>query len=53
MDIDKTKAKILGPELMPPDDLYGLDWTEDAINALGVVFSWKETDHYIFNYKKK
>ena len=53
MNIDKTKAKILGPEPMPPDDLYGLDWTEDAVNTLGVVLSGNETDHYILNYKKR
>ena len=52
MNVDKTKAKILGPEPMPPDDLYGLDWTEDAVNTLGVVLSGNETDHYILNYKK-
>ena len=53
MNIDKTKAKILGPKPMPPDDLYGLDWTEDAVNTLGVVLSGNETDHYILNYKKR
>ena len=53
MNVDKTKAKILGPEFMPPDDLYGLDWTEDAVNTLGVVLSGNETDHYILNYKKR
>ena len=53
MNIDKTKAKILGPEPMPPDDLYGLDWTEDAVNTLGVVSSGNETDHYILNYTKR
>ena len=52
MNINKTKAKILGPEPMPPDDLYGLDWTEDAVNTLVVVISGNETDHYIPNYKK-
>ena len=53
MNVDKTKAKILGPEPMPPDDLYGLDWTEDAVNTLGVVLSGNETDHYILFYKKR
>ena len=53
MNIDKTNAKTLGPEPMPPDDLYGLDWTEDAVNTLGVVLSGNETDHYILNYKKR
>ena len=53
MNVDKTKAKILGSEPMPPDDLYGLDWTEDAVNTLGVVLSGNETDHYILNYKKR
>ena len=52
MNIDKTKAKILGPEPMPPEGLYGLDWTEDAVNTLGVVLSGNETDHHILDYKK-
>ena len=52
MNIDKPKAKILGPEPMPPDDLYGLDWTEDAVNTLGAVLSGNEIDHYYLNYKK-
>ena len=35
------------------DDLYGLDWTECAVNPLGVVLSGNETDHYILYYKKR
>ena len=53
MNVDKTNAKVLGREPMPPDDLYGLDWTEDAVNTLGVVLSGSEVDHYILNYKKR
>ena len=30
MNVDKTKAKVLGPEAMPHDKLFGLDWTEEA-----------------------
>ena len=41
MNVDKTKAKILGPERMPPDDLNGLDWTEDAVTHL--VWYYPET----------
>ena len=36
MNVDKTKAKVLGPETMPHDNLFGLDWTEEAIHTLGV-----------------
>ena len=53
MNVDKTKAKVLGPEPRPPDDLYGLDWTEDAVNTLCVVLSGNETEHYILNYMKR
>ena len=51
MNTDKNKAKILGPELMPPDGLCGLDWTEDAVNT-HVVLSGNETNHQILDYKK-
>ena len=53
MNVDKTKAKVLGPEAMPHDNLFGLDWTEDAIHTLGVSLSGDENDHYILNYKKR
>ena len=53
MNINKTKANIFGPEPMPPDEPYGLDWTEDAVNTLSVVLSANETNHYILNYKKR
>ena len=53
MNVDKTKAKVLGLEVMPHDNLFGLDWTEDAIHTLGVSLSGDENDHYIMNYKKR
>ena len=53
MNVDKTKAKVLGPEAVPHDNLFGLDWTEDAIHTLGVSLSGDENDHYILNYKKR
>ena len=53
MDVNKTKAKVLGPESLPHDNLFGLDWTEKAIHTLGVSLSGDENDHYILNYKKR
>ena len=53
MNVDKTKAYVLGPEAMPHDNLFGLDWTEDAIHTLGVSLSGDENDHYILNYKQR
>ena len=53
MNVDKTKAKVLGPETMPHDNLFGLDWTEEAIHTLGVSLSGDGNDHYILNYKKR
>ena len=53
MNVDKTKAKVLDPEAMPHDNLFGLDWTEEAIHTLGVSLSGDENDHYILNYKKR
>lgn len=53
MNVEKTKAKVLGPEAMPRDNLYGLDWTEDAIHTLGVTISTDENNHYLLNYKKR
>ena len=38
---------------MPHDNLFGLDWTEEAIHILGVSLSGNENDHYILNYKKR
>ena len=53
MNVDKTKAKVLGPATMPPDNLFGLNWTEEAFHILGVSLSGDENDHYILNYKKR
>ena len=32
---------------MPPNNLYGLTWTKDLIETLGVTLSGDEDDHYI------
>ena len=53
MNIDKTIAKVLGPEPLPSNNLYGLTWTKDPIETLGVTLSGDEDDHYILNFKKK
>ena len=53
MNVDKTKAKVLGPETIPHDNFYGLDWTDEAIHTVGVSLSGDENDHYIINYKKR
>ena len=53
MNVDKTKAKVLGREAMPHDNIFGLDWTEEAFHTLGVSLSGDENDHYILNYKKR
>ena len=53
MNLDKTKAKVIGPEPLPTDSLFGLDWTCEPLHTLGVTLTGKETDHYILNYKKR
>ena len=53
MNVDKTKAKVLGREAMPHDNIFGLDWTEEAIHTPGVSLSGDENDHHILNYKKR
>ena len=52
-DKDETKAKVLGPEAMPHDNLFRLDWTEHAIHTLVVSLYSDENDRYILNYKKR
>ena len=47
VNIDKTIAKVLGPESLPPNNLYGLTWTKDPIETLGVTLSGDEDEHYI------
>ena len=53
MDVYKTKAKVLGRETMPHDNLFGQNWTEEAIHTLGVSLSGDENDHYKLNCKKR
>ena len=53
MSLDKTKAKVIGPEPLPTDSLFGLDWTCEHLHTLGVTLTGIETDHYILNYKKR
>ena len=49
----QNQSKNPRPRTYAPWWPYGLDWTEDAVNTLGVVLSGNETDHYILNYKKR
>ena len=53
INVEKTKAKVLGPEPLPTYALYGLEWTNDPLHTLGVTISGNETDHYIMNWKKR
>ena len=53
MNLDKTKAKVIGPEPLPTDCLFGLDWTYEPLHTLGVTLTGTETDHYILNYKNR
>ena len=53
INLDKTKAKTLGPEPEPCHKLFGLDWVNDPICTLGVTLSGNEDDHYILNFKKR
>ena len=53
INLDKTKAKHLGPEPEPCHKLFGLDWVNDPICTLGVTISGNEDDHYILNFKKR
>ena len=52
INLDKTKAKTLGPEPEPCHELFGLDWVNDPICTLGVTLLGNEDDHYILNFKK-
>ena len=53
INLDKTKAKTLGPEPEPCHMLFGLDWVNDPICTLGVTLLRNEDNHYILNFKKR
>ena len=53
INLDKTKAKALGPELEPSNKPFGLDWVSDPIYTLGVILSGNQEDHFILNFKKR
>ena len=53
INLDKTKAKALGPEPEPSDKPFSLDWVSDPIHTLGVTLSGNQEDHYILNFKKR
>ena len=47
INLDKTKAKTLGPEPEPSNKPFGLDWVSDPIHTLRVTLSGNQEDHYI------
>ena len=53
INLDKTKAKALGPEPEPSNKPFSLDWVSDPIHTLGVTLSGNQEDHYILNFKKR
>ena len=53
LNIDKTKAKYLGSLKDEIGTPFGLDWSECNVNALGVVISGNEDDHYDLNFKNR
>ena len=53
INLDKTKAKALGPEPEPSNKPFGLDWVSDPIYTLGITLSGNQEDHYILNFKKR
>ena len=53
INIEKTKAKSLGPHRPESNSMHDLDWSEDHVTTLGVTLSGREEDHYILNFKKR
>ena len=53
INIEKTKAKVIGPEPLPTNSLFVLDWTCEALHTFGVAINGTDVDHYILNYKKR
>ncbi len=53
LNIDKTKAKYLGSLKDEKGTPFGLDWSEFNVNALGVIISGNEDDHYDLNFKSR
>ena len=53
INLDKTKAKALGPEPEPSNKLFSLDWVSDPIYTLGVTLSGNQEAHYIIIFKKR
>ena len=39
INLDKTKAKVIGPEPLPADSLFGLDWTCEPLHTLCVTLT--------------
>jgi exonuclease III len=53
LNVDKTKARYLGSLKGVQEFPLGLDWSEEYVFSLGVVFSGNEADHYDLNYKNR
>ncbi len=53
LNIDKTKAKYLGSLKDEKGSPFGLDWSANNINALGVIISGEEDNHYELNFRGK
>ena len=53
VNLEKSKAYYIGSLKGTNSYCYGLDWTDQPIQSLGIVFATNDNDHYILNYKKR
>ena len=53
INVDKTTARCLGNFTPSREKLFGLKWTQEPVETLGVILSGREDDHYNLNFRPR
>ena len=53
INVDKTNSRCLGDYVPSQPKLFGLKWSQNPVETLGVFVSGNEDDHYKLNFEPK
>ena len=51
INVEKTNSRCLGDYVPSQPNLFGLKWSQNPVETLGVFISGKEDDHYKLNFE--
>ena len=53
MNLEKTKAKLLGPLQLQQNNKYGIEWITDKVTSLGIIHCESDEDMFTYNFKPR